>query len=61
MAAATAAGVHADIPASQRAMGNGFETEYRPDRERAAVYRGLYARYEQLGRFVEAQFTPRGP
>jgi L-ribulokinase len=60
MAAATAAGVHADVPASQRAMGCGFETEYRPDAERAAVYRVLYGRYERLGQFVEDQFTPRG-
>jgi len=60
MAAATAAGVYADVPASQRAMGCGFETEYRPDAERAAVYRELYGRYERLGQFVEDQFTPRG-
>ena len=59
MAAAAAAGLHADIPASQAAMGSGFETEYRPDRERAAHYRELYERYEQLGRFVEDQFTIR--
>ena len=60
MAAATAAGVHADVPASQRAMGRGFETEYRPDPNRTAAYRALYERYEQLGGFVEHQFTPRG-
>ncbi|NIN71587.1 MAG: ribulokinase [Gemmatimonadetes bacterium] len=61
MAAATAAGLHADIPASQAAMGSGFETEYRPDPARAASYRQLYERYEQLGRFVEERFTIRGP
>ncbi len=61
MAAATAAGLHADIPASQAAMGSGFEAEYRPDPGRAAHYRKLYERYEQLGRFVEEQFTIRGP
>ncbi len=60
MAAATAARVHADVPASQRAMGNGFETEYRPDAQRAALYGELYRRYEQLGGFVEHQFTRRG-
>jgi len=60
MAAATAAGVHPDVPASQRAMGRGFETEYRPDRRRTAAYRALYERYGQLGGFVEHQFTPRG-
>jgi L-ribulokinase len=61
MAAATAAGLHADIPASQAAMGRGFETEYQPDPQRAALYRELYERYERLGRFVEENFTPRGP
>jgi L-ribulokinase len=61
MAAATAAGLHADIPASQAAMGSGFETEYKPDPQRAALYRELYERYERLGRFVEEDFTPRGP
>ncbi len=61
MAAATAAGLHADIPASQAAMGSGFETEYRPDTERAALYRALYERYERLGHFIEESFTPRGP
>jgi L-ribulokinase len=60
MAAATAAGLHADIPASQAAMGSGFETEYRPDPARAAHYRELYERYERLGRFIEEDFTPRG-
>jgi len=60
MAAATAAGLHADIPASQAAMGSGFETEYRPDPERASQYRELYERYDRLGRFVEQRFTPRG-
>ena len=60
MAATTAAGLHADIPASQAAMGSGFETEYRPDPERASQYRELYERYDRLGRFVEQRFTPRG-
>lgn len=60
MAAATAAGVHRDIPTSQRAMGSGFETEYRPEPQRAVAYRELYGRYEQLGGFVEHEFTPRG-
>jgi len=61
MAAAAAAGLHADIPASQAAMGGGFETEYRPDPARAAQYRALYQRYERLGHFVEEDFTLRGP
>jgi len=60
MAAATVAGVHPNVPTSQRAMGCGFETEYRPDHARAALYRDLYRRYEDLGRFIEDQFTPRG-
>jgi len=61
MAAATAAGLHLDIPTSQGAMGSGFETEYQPDPQRAARYRELYERYERLGGLVEEGFTPRGP
>ncbi len=60
MAAATAAGLHPDLPAAQQAMGSGFETEYRPDTERAARYRALYERYGRLGRLVEEHLTPRG-
>jgi len=60
MAAATAAGLHPDMIASQQAMGSGFELEFQPDPDRADRYRSLYERYEELGRFIEESFTRRG-
>lgn len=59
MAAATAAGVYGTIEEAQRGMGNGFDAEYRPDRENAERYRSLYDRYRQLGAFIDNSFTIR--
>ncbi|MCU0474279.1 MAG: ribulokinase [Bacteroidales bacterium] len=53
MAAAVVAGVHKDISAAQKAMGGGFEKEYKPDSLRARKYETLYKRYKKLGSFVE--------
>jgi len=53
MAAAVVAGVHATIPEAQKAMGGGFETEYRPDPARVRIYRRLYEQYKRFGKFVE--------
>jgi L-ribulokinase len=38
-------------------MGQGFEREYRPDPERAAVYDKLYAKYIKLGGLIEKELT----
>jgi len=53
MAASVAAGVHPHIQAAQTAMGGGFETEYHPDPERAAVYEALYSKYKRFGQYIE--------
>lgn len=53
MAASVVAGVHPDIPAAQKAMGGGFEKEYHPDPDRAAIYAKLYEKYKQFGAFIE--------
>jgi L-ribulokinase len=53
MAAAVMAGVHKDFGAAQKAMGGGFEKEYKPDHKRAERYDELYAKYKKLGEFVE--------
>jgi L-ribulokinase len=53
MAASVVAGVHKDIAAAQKAMGGGFEMEYRPDPVKAKKYDMLYAKYKKLGSFVE--------
>jgi len=46
-------GVHKDFGAAQKAMGGGFEKEYKPDPIKAKKYDDLYLRYNKLGAFVE--------
>lgn len=53
MAAATAAGLHPDLAAARRAMGQGFETTYHPEACRSGYYRSRYEQYVRLGRFAE--------
>jgi L-ribulokinase len=53
MAASVMAGVHKDFPSAQKAMGGGFEKEYKPDPVRAGKYEELYRKYKKLGSFVE--------
>ncbi len=55
MAASVVAGVHKDISAAQKAMGSGFEKEYKPVPAKAKKYDALYARYKKLGKFVEKE------
>ncbi len=57
MAASVVAGVHKDIPAAQKAMGNGFEKEYVPDPGRAEKYESLFRKYKSLGYFIEKEMT----
>jgi len=57
MAASVVAGVHKDIPAAQKAMGTGFEKEYKPNPERAEKYKKLFLKYKKLGSFIETQLT----
>jgi L-ribulokinase len=53
MAASVVAGIHKDIPAAQKAMGSGFEKEYRPDSVKAGKYDILFKKYMELGAFIE--------
>jgi L-ribulokinase len=53
MAASVMAGVHRDFGEAQKAMGGGFEKEYKPNHLRAARYNDLYLKYKKLGSFVE--------
>ena len=53
MAASVMAGVHKDFGAAQKAMGGGFEKEYKPNPKRAGRYNDLYLKYKKLGSFVE--------
>jgi len=51
--AATAAKLYPDIFTAQKALSAGTERGHKPDPARAAMYNKLYARYCELGKFIE--------
>lgn len=53
MAAATVAGLYPTVLDAQKAMGSGYEMEYKPVEGNAQLYAALYARYNETGAFVE--------
>ncbi|WP_153799930.1 ribulokinase [Foetidibacter luteolus] len=53
MFAATAAGLYEKVEDAMAAMGQGFDMEYHPDEEKAAVYAKRYEQYMKLGGFLE--------
>ncbi len=53
MAAATVAGLYPTVLEAQKAMGNGYEMEYKPVKANADAYAKLYALYDEAGGFVE--------
>jgi L-ribulokinase len=53
MAAATVAGLYPTVLDAQKAMGNGYEMEYKPIQANADAYARLYALYSEAGDFVE--------
>ena len=55
MYAAVAAGIHPDMKAALKAMGNGFEKVYQPQSDQVKQYAQLYKNYLSLGAFVESQ------
>jgi L-ribulokinase len=57
MAASVVAGVHENIASAQKAMGSGFEKEYKPDKVRAARYETLFEKYKKLGLMIEKDFS----
>lgn len=57
MFAATAAGIYPTVEDAMAAMGQGFDTEYQPNPERAAYYTKRMKVYEKLGKFTEGLFT----
>jgi L-ribulokinase len=60
MFAATAARLYPSVEAAMRAMGQGFDAEYFPDSQRAALYAKRYRKFSELGQALEAQ-TPQLP
>jgi L-ribulokinase len=53
MAAATVAGLYPSVVDAQKAMGNGFEMEYKPVKANSEAYAVLYEQYTRAGEFVE--------
>lgn len=53
MAAAVVAGIYPNVEAAQKAMGNGFEKEYKPIPANATKYKALYSKYSKLGKLIE--------
>ncbi|RNI38965.1 ribulokinase [Hanamia caeni] len=55
MFAATAAGIYDKVEDAMKAMGRGFDKEYFPDKNKVAIYKKRYEKYQQLGKFIEQQ------
>ncbi len=53
MFAATVAGIYNTVEDAMQAMGRGFDMEYYPNEQKAAIYQKRYHRYLRLGAFVE--------
>lgn len=56
MAAAVVAGIYPTLEEAQKAMGNGFEMEYKPIPGNALKYAVLYKKYSKLGDLIQNQF-----
>jgi ribulose kinase len=55
MFAAAVAGLYPGALEAQKAMRAPIERSYSPDRERRAIYDGIYAKYQALGAFAEKE------
>jgi L-ribulokinase len=53
MLSATAAGLYKNAELAQKAMGNGFDMEYRPISANVKIYNQLYKKYNLLGSITE--------
>lgn len=55
MFAATAAGIYDKVEQAMEAMGQGFDAQYEPSAERAAIYARRYQQYLRFGAFIEKE------
>ncbi len=55
MFAATAAGLYNKVEDAMKAMGQGFDMEYIPNRQLADIYQKRYQQYKVMGAFIEGQ------
>ena len=53
MFAATAAGIYNKVEDAMKAMGQGFDMTYQPDKSKTEIYKKRYDRYKKLGTFIE--------
>jgi L-ribulokinase len=53
MFAATAAGIYSKVEDAMKAMGQGFDMEYKPDASRVSVYAKRYQKYREIGSQLE--------
>jgi len=53
MFAATAAGIYDKVEDAMAAMGQGFDREFHPDKNKTALYNKRYDKYKLLGSFIE--------
>ena len=53
MFAATAAGIYDKVEDAMTAMGQGFDKEFYPDKNKVALYGDRYNKYKMLGNFIE--------
>ncbi len=55
MFAATVAGIYDKVEDAMEAMGQGFDKEYFPNKEKVPVYKKRYEKYVELGKCIEQQ------
>ena len=53
MFGAVVAGIYPTIEDAQNALGQGFASEYQPDKANHAIYMELYKKYQAMGKFTE--------
>ncbi len=53
MNASVVANVHANLILAQKAMGSGFDVVYQPNLEKNNIYKRLYEKYKNLGKYIE--------
>lgn len=55
MFAATVAGLYPNVLQAMKAMGQGFDAEYRPNPAKVELYAKRYGKYMELGAFIESK------
>ena len=55
MFAAVAGGLYSTVEEAQKAMGQGFAYEYKPDAKRHEAYTEIYKKYKAMGAFTETE------